>query len=60
MHAFDAQDLLVIFLVALILFGPKKPWKIDFRGGPRPPTHPLPADDSRLLNRHRSKPPAEL
>ena len=26
-----------------------------FRGGPRPPSHPLPGDDSRLLTRRRSK-----
>jgi len=26
-----------------------------FRGGPRPPSHPLPGDDSPLLNRRRTK-----
>jgi hypothetical protein len=26
-----------------------------FRGGPRPPSHPIPADDSRILNRRRSE-----
>lgn len=25
------------------------------RGGPRSPSHPVPADDSRLLNRRRSR-----
>jgi len=25
-----------------------------FRGGPRPPSHPLPSDDSKILNRRRS------
>jgi hypothetical protein len=25
------------------------------RGGPRPPSHPLPADDSRILNRKHVK-----
>ena len=24
-----------------------------FKGGPRPPTHPLPSTDSRILNRRR-------
>ena len=26
-----------------------------FRGGPRPPTHPIPGDDSRFLTRRRVK-----
>jgi len=25
------------------------------RGGPRPPSHPIPGDDSKLLNRRRSE-----
>jgi hypothetical protein len=29
------------------------------RGGPRPPSHPLPGDDSRFLNRARSSPSPE-
>jgi len=45
----DLPELIVIFLVALLLFWPQS------RGlGPRfkgPPSHPIPADDSRLLNR---------
>jgi hypothetical protein len=27
----------------------------NFRGGPRPPTHPLPSNDSALLGRRRLK-----
>jgi hypothetical protein len=26
-----------------------------FRGGPRPPSHPIPAEDSHILNRRRRK-----
>ena len=25
-----------------------------FKGGPRPPSHPIPSTDSRILNRRRS------
>lgn len=33
----------------------------SFRGGgPRPPTHPLPADDSRILNRKPRRSKSEL
>jgi len=36
--------------ILCLLVSPKFPAFIDmFRGGPRPPSHPLPADDSRLL-----------
>jgi len=27
-----------------------------FRGGPRPPSHPLPADDSAILRRKKARP----
>jgi hypothetical protein len=27
----------------------------NFRGGPRPPTHPLPSNDSALLGRRKGK-----
>jgi len=30
------------------------------RGGPRPPSHPIPGDDSKFLNRVRSRRSADL
>jgi hypothetical protein len=30
----------------------------NFRGGPRPPTHPLPANDGELLTKRARKPKA--
>jgi hypothetical protein len=47
-----------LFIVAVVLFWGDKlgPAIRDlFRGGPRPPSHPIPADDSTILNRRRSK-----
>jgi len=41
-------ELLVIVAVAVLLFGGRRP---RFRGGPPRPDHPLPANDSELLNR---------
>jgi hypothetical protein len=51
-------EILAIFMVAVVLFWGDKlgPAIRDlFRGGPRPPSHPIPADDSRILNRRRSE-----
>jgi hypothetical protein len=49
----------VVFMTAIVLgviVFPLIPALRDlFRGGPRPPSHPLPGDDSRLLTRRRSK-----
>ena len=54
------QELIVLFVVVLVLFGPKSLKELaadlgnamnNFRGGPGSPSHPVPADDSRLLNR---------
>jgi len=48
MRSLGSPEMLVIFILALLLFGR--------RGGPRfrrPPVHPIPADDSRLLTRRR-------
>jgi len=48
----------VLFMVAVVLFWGDKlgPAIRDlFRGGPRPPSHPIPADDSRILNRRPSE-----
>ncbi|HEY1753990.1 MAG TPA: twin-arginine translocase TatA/TatE family subunit [Bryobacteraceae bacterium] len=45
MHSLGVPEMLVIFVVALLIFGPK--------GGPRfrrPTSHPIPGDDSRFLN----------
>jgi Sec-independent protein translocase protein TatA len=54
---------LVLFatVAALLLWGNKIPVATlklrealdDFRGGPGSPSHPIPANDSRLLNRKR-------
>jgi hypothetical protein len=47
-----------LFIVAVVLFSGDKlgPAIRDlFRGGPRPPSHPIPADDSKILNRRRSE-----
>lgn len=54
-------ELLVVLGVAILLFGEN--WRelaarllegIDnFRGGPGSPSHPIPADDSKLVNRKR-------
>lgn len=46
MRALGLPEILVILIVIVLLLGRK------FRGGP-PPIHPLPADDSRILNRKR-------
>jgi hypothetical protein len=49
MSHLDLPELIVIFVMALLLF-----WPQSRRLGPRfkgPPSHPIPADDSRLLNR---------
>jgi hypothetical protein len=51
-------EILAIFMVAVVLFWGDKlgPAIRDlFRGGPRPPSHPIPADDSTILNRRRSE-----
>jgi hypothetical protein len=48
----------VLFVLAVVLFWGDKlgPAITDLlRGGPRPPSHPIPADDSKILNRHRSE-----
>ena len=56
-------DLLFILIIALAVLS----WeKIGLaiqelaRGGPRPPSHPLPGDDSRFLHRGRSRRSADL
>ena len=56
-------DLLFILIIALAVLS----WeKIGLaiqelaRGGPRPPSHPLLGDDSRFLNRVRSRRSADL
>ena len=51
------EELMFVLFLAILLFssGNKLGPAIRdlFRGGPRPPIHPLPADDSRILNRPR-------
>jgi hypothetical protein len=52
------NDVLLIFVVVLLVFNSR--WigpaiRDLFRGGPRPPSHPLPGDDSRILTRRRGR-----
>lgn len=62
MGHFGAAELLLMFALGLLLFGPKSPQEIaaiirngidKFRGGPGSPSHPIPANDSRVINRKR-------
>jgi hypothetical protein len=53
-----ANDVLMTFIAVLLVFNAKRigPALRDiFRGGPRPPSHPLPGDDSRILTRRRGR-----
>jgi hypothetical protein len=59
MFNIDVQNLLISLLLVWVFFFSRKigPAIRDMlRGGPRPPSHPLPADDSRILNRRRERP----
>ena len=50
-------DLLFIVIIALGVLGSKTIGQAiqEFaRGGPRPPSHPIPGNDSKILNRVRS------
>jgi len=52
------SEILVLVGTILLLFRAEQistALKDLFRGGPRPPSHPIPADDSRILNRRRAK-----
>ena len=60
----DFSNIVILLIVALLLLGPKSPGDLarsvaealsNFRGGPGSPSHPLPADDSRILNRKLNK-----
>ncbi len=58
-YAVGLTDLFAVLVVAvLFLWGGKLGPAIQdmFRGGPRPPSHPLPSNDSRILNRPRRGP----
>jgi hypothetical protein len=51
-------DLLFIFIIGLAIWGSKAIGRAIeelARGGPRPPSHPLSGDDSKFLNRPRSR-----
>jgi len=51
-------ELIVVSTIAVLLLLRVGPAIRDlFRGVPRPPSHPIPGDDSRFLTRRRS--PAE-
>lgn len=60
-------ELLMLLVVAVLFFGPRSlqaigrglaegiaSFRDNFRGGPGGPSHPIPSNDSRLLNRKRS------
>jgi Sec-independent protein translocase protein TatA len=64
MQQIGLPELVVIFTVAILLFWGKnipdmalnlKEALNNLRGGPGSPSHPLPANDSRLLNRKRRR-----
>jgi len=51
-------DVIVAVLFLLALFGGGKPGpalRDLFRGGPKPPSHPLPSNDSEILTRPRRR-----
>ena len=55
-------NLIFILIVGLAIFSWKKiglAIQELARGGPRPPSHPLMGDDSKFLNRRRSRPSPE-
>ena len=48
--------LMAVLIAVCYVVSPKLPALRDmFRGGPRPPSHPLPSNDSHILNRKRLK-----
>jgi hypothetical protein len=58
MSAVDLLNVILMFSLAIALFGIRNKFGPAIRdllhGGPRPRSHPIPADDSRILNRPRS------
>ena len=61
-HGVGLPEVFVVLVVAMLLLFGGKVDKIGpairdlLRGGPRPPSHPLPGDDSVILNRPRRRP----
>jgi hypothetical protein len=63
MKSIDTLTLIVVLCVPILLFGRK--WRqhaaaladalYNNRGGPGSPSHPIPANDSKILNRRRSQ-----
>jgi hypothetical protein len=55
MSAVDLLNLILMFSMAIALFGIRNQIGPAIRdllhGGPRPPSHPIQADDSRILTR---------
>jgi hypothetical protein len=55
---FHSSDLIVVFATVVLLFMTKRLSAVLrdlFQGGPRPPSHPLLGDDSRILTRRRGR-----
>jgi hypothetical protein len=67
MHHVGIQEVIVLFIVAIVLRGTNprelavllaegiENFRSNFPRGPGSPSHPIPADDSRLLCRKRPK-----
>jgi Sec-independent protein translocase protein TatA len=65
MHHLGALELTLLLVMAIVLFGSKRIIELTqdladaithFRnGGPGSPSHPIPSNDSKLLNRRRNR-----
>jgi hypothetical protein len=62
MHGPSNLLFILIVGIAIVLGGRKAGPALQelVRGGPRPPSHPLGGDDSKFLNRPRSRPSREF
>jgi len=64
MEHFSFPELVVVMVVAVLLFGDMNLQEVarrvaesisNFRGGGPRPSHPIPANDSKILNRRNRK-----